>query len=161
MPKAEPEHTVVTGPNGSNPVVCASNDEGFRRLMKQGVMVIKTHNQKQSKLGLKLGGTEANRILYMDSNLQTIICGKTKGGDTNKVYSVHDVKNVGPTLNIKQMVVATGSGDALAIKLPSEKARDLLVAKLHRLCLDEQSNYSGSNMISDKPKLLTLDGAPQ
>merc|ERR1712070_397038 len=94
----------------------------------------------------------------MDANLQTVICGKVKGGNTNKVFSVHDIKNVGPTLNDKQMVIATGSGDALAIKLPSEKARDLLVAKLHRLCLDEQSKFAGTNLISPKPVLLGLDG---
>ena len=68
------------------------------------------------------------------------------------------VSFAGPTLNDKQMVIATGSGDALAIKLPSEKARDLLVAKLHRLCLDEQSKFSGSNMISAEPLRLTSDG---
>lgn len=95
----------------------------FRELMMRGVLV-----QKQHSKGSVLN-KESQRVLYMDTNYQTIICGKAKGARTNKVFSVHDIHSVeAAEEDPRQLQVRTKSGVILKCKVSNTDYRDSLVS---------------------------------
>ena len=58
----------------------------------------------------------------------------------------------------RDMVLCIFAGVIHAYNLFDAYRLCVSVAKLHRLCLDEQEKYSGSNMLSPEPVLLTAEG---
>jgi len=116
-------------------------DTDFANLMAQGLEVNKHHRTS-------VFANKGKRVLYTDANHQTLICGKSKGVNTQKVYSVHEITNVGVSKcrGEEQVVVVQTKADqkALKLELPTAKSADLLAKKLTRMCSNEQRKSGGS-----------------
>merc|ERR1711998_403332 len=125
-------------------------DEDFAALMAQGLEVNKHHRTNV------FFANKGKRVLYTDANHQTLICGKSKGGNTQKVYSVHEITNVGVSKRRgeEQLVVVQTKADqkALKLELPTAKSADLLAKKLTRMCSNEQRK-SGGNVHCNVPSI--------
>lgn len=111
----------------------------FRELMIRGIVV-----QKQHAKGFVLN-TESRRVLFMDTNFQTLICGKSKGARTNKVFSVHDIRSVNAVENEPcQLRISTKSGAMLQLRVSNTQFRDSLAEQMYALCMSEQAKFHTS-----------------
>jgi hypothetical protein len=108
----------------------------FKKLMIQGLEVLKIHN-KPGPFGAKT----RPQILYMDENLKMIMCGKSKGTDTKKKFPIKDVSQIKPVNNqAKQFTIITGgkSKGELTVEVPSENARNLIMQRLAQLIREQK-----------------------
>ena len=130
-------------------------------------MVKKEHAPSKSMLlssKLKFKVKEQDRVIYMvrgkTGNLHWICCGKKKDAKSSRIrIAVTDIHDIGPTLNPHNAgLVLASKANVLAIRLPTTRARDLFVAKLHRLVFDVQCSQPGDKLLSDNPVVMNEAG---
>jgi hypothetical protein len=138
MLSADPQSKVTLNFNGF--------DDKFEEIIKAGVEVTKLHSG--------CCGGSANRVLYMDNNLQVLMVSKSKGADTQKIFSVHELEDVVKT-DTFQFQICAMNGDVVNLKTSSAKSTELLVKRLHRVIFKaHQAHGNEGKMKPYKPQVV-------
>lgn len=113
-------------------------DDAFRQMLSQGIEVKKWNKKQKKNKDGSLQPKIVKRVFYSNEDQTVFAVGKGKGVGTKKVFPVHDMMDVTAQDDTKFVLhTVTGGGEDIVLEVASKRARDLLVVKLHKFCVEE------------------------